>query len=199
MISMPVSFYLFLFFFNDTATTEIYTLSYTLSLHDALPIAAGSTLSRVSPSTSMVVTQSPSRRRSEEHTSELQSHSEISYAVFCLKKNKQMADAGLFLIGARAGFTANALVFAAILRRSARPVILSFFFNDTATTETYTLSYTLSLHDALPISSRRRHTRFLNVTGVLVCRLLLEIGRADRKSTRLNSSHIQKSRMPSSA
>src|SRR5210317_1587767 len=30
--------YFFFFFFNDTATTEIYTLSYTLSLHDALPI-----------------------------------------------------------------------------------------------------------------------------------------------------------------
>src|SRR5210317_892300 len=48
-----------------------------------------------------------------------------------------------------------------------------FFFNDTATTEIYTLSYTLSLHDALPISP----VTFRN----LVCRLLLvtgEIGRA---------------------
>src|SRR6056300_326154 len=58
--------------------------------------------------------------RSEEHTSELQSHSEISYAVFCL--------------------------------------------------------------------------RFLNVIGVQTFALPI-----DRKSTRLNSSHIQKSRMPSSA
>src|SRR5881296_4331619 len=32
------SFFFFFFFFNDTATTEIYTLLYTLSLHDALPI-----------------------------------------------------------------------------------------------------------------------------------------------------------------
>src|SRR5210317_1333765 len=40
-------------------------------------------------------------------------------------------------------------------------------------------------------SSRRRHTRFLNVTGVQTCALPI-----DRKSTRLNSSHIQKSRMP---
>src|SRR6056300_1485540 len=39
-----------------------------------------------------------------------------------------------------------------------------------------------------------RHTRFLNVTGVQTCALPI-----DRKSTRLNSSHIQKSRMPSSA
>ena len=29
------------FFFNDTATTEIYTIAYTLSLHDALPISLG--------------------------------------------------------------------------------------------------------------------------------------------------------------
>src|SRR5210317_1612687 len=64
---------LIFFFFNDTATTEIYTLSYTLSLHDALPIF-------------------PTRRSSDlkqktaYEMSELQSHSEISYAVFCLKK-----------------------------------------------------------------------------------------------------------------
>src|SRR6056300_741111 len=50
------------------------------------------------------------------------------------------------------------------------------------------------LHDAFLFSSRRRHTRFLNVTGVQTCALPI-----DRKSTRLNSSHIQKSRMPSSA
>src|SRR5210317_621522 len=42
--------------------------------------------------------------------------------------------------------------------------------------------------------SQKRHTRFLNVTGVQTCALPIE-----RKSTRLNSSHIQKSRMPSSA
>src|SRR6266571_9177083 len=69
------------FFFNDTATTEIYTLS----LHDALPIfdaeralCRGRHLGR----------RPVHRRRSEEHTSELQSHV-ISYAVFCLKKKKK--------------------------------------------------------------------------------------------------------------
>src|SRR5881296_679605 len=74
----------FFFFFNDTATTEIYTLLYTLSLHDALPISGGH---HHRPDTR----RGPSRRRvrSEEHTSELQSHSNISYAVFCLKKKKQ--------------------------------------------------------------------------------------------------------------
>src|SRR3989442_4650274 len=47
--------------------------------------------------------------------------------------------------------------------------IFFFFFNDTATTEIYTLS----LHDALPISSRRRHTRCGRDWSSDVCRLLL--------------------------
>src|SRR5210317_2095367 len=69
----------FFFFFNDTATTEIYTLSYTLSLHDALPICH------------IQKSRMPSSAcdKKKEHTSELQSHSEISYAVFCLKKKKK--------------------------------------------------------------------------------------------------------------
>src|SRR5210317_2662841 len=70
------------FFFNDTATTEIYTLSYTLSLHDALPISRRSP----GPPPPRGAPGPPATGRSEEHTSELQSHSEISYAVFCLKK-----------------------------------------------------------------------------------------------------------------
>ena len=37
-------------------------------------------------------------------------------------------------------------------------VIFVFFFNDTATTEIYTIAYTLSLHDALPISHTHTHT-----------------------------------------
>src|SRR3989337_3428835 len=56
----------------------------------------------------------------------------------------------------------------------------SFFFNDTATTEIYTLS----LHDALPISSRTR-TRCSAWTGSTRRRWATR----DRKSTRLNSSH----------
>src|SRR5213082_4239098 len=70
------------FFFNNTATTEIYTVSDTLSLHDALPISctAPTTAARTG------VNSAPHTRRSEEHTSELQSPDTISYAVFCLKK-----------------------------------------------------------------------------------------------------------------
>src|SRR3989339_605277 len=74
-----------IFFFNDTATTEIYTLS----LHDALPISAGKPRQRSSLSnrwrTVMAMRLS---MRSEEHTSELQSLT-ISYTVFCLKKKEK--------------------------------------------------------------------------------------------------------------
>src|SRR5213079_3055671 len=76
----------FFFFFNDTAPTEIYTTTDTLSLHDALPIFHDPNRTGVASSGSL----SPvvSARRSEEHTSELQSPVVISYAVFCLKKKK---------------------------------------------------------------------------------------------------------------
>src|SRR6056300_1227390 len=80
--------------------------------------------------------------RSEEHTSELQSHSEISYAVFCLKKKKR------HLLNIRL-YTPST----ASLQPSLPSLFeyLFFFFNDTATTEIYTNLNTLSLHDALPI------------------------------------------------
>src|SRR5438876_10545317 len=65
---LPSSLHIILFFFNDTATTEIYTLS----LHDALPIStstpATSPVHRM-PGLPFVLSLS----RSEEHTSELQS------------------------------------------------------------------------------------------------------------------------------
>src|SRR5436189_1587986 len=62
-----------------------------------------------------------------------------------------------------------------------------FFFNDTAATDIYTLS----LHDALPISDGEVARRGLeDHIGVLGCRLGRRLGpRQDRKSTRLNSSH----------
>src|SRR2546430_11224145 len=71
------------FFFNDTATTEIYTLS----LHDALPILRNKTLSRMRwarlVSTALVNTIPP---RSEEHTSELQSQSNLVCRLLLEKK-----------------------------------------------------------------------------------------------------------------
>src|SRR3989442_10838024 len=86
--------FFFFFFFNDTATTEIYTLS----LHDALPIcvtpAIGTCRSFSCKETRQPVTRrggsfrewSPRDRKSTRLNS---SHVRISYAVFCLKKKKQ--------------------------------------------------------------------------------------------------------------
>src|SRR2546430_17680910 len=70
---------------------------------------------------------------------------------------------------------------------------LFFFFNDTATTEIYTLS----LHDALPICSAVEPSIGANwKTGVTNFKsdleaLFVTFGSKDRKSTRLNSSHSQ--------
>src|SRR2546429_8353585 len=67
---------------------------------------------------------------------------------------------------------------------SGRIIFLFFFFNDTATTEIYTLS----LHDALPISQGfqpgRQEIKHARLVRIQLRRLL-----EDRKSTRLNSSH----------
>src|SRR5215510_16089073 len=82
---MSFSFFLsFFFFFNDTATTEIYTLS----LHDALPIWALPIGAR--SSTPRRSTRVPGRGRTDRKSTRLNSsHVAISYAVFCLKKKKQ--------------------------------------------------------------------------------------------------------------
>src|SRR5215216_7890065 len=70
---------LFFFFFNDTATTEIYTLS----LHDALPISPG-------PGSSGCCWASRSTwARSEEHTSELQSPDHLVCRLLLEKKKKK--------------------------------------------------------------------------------------------------------------
>src|SRR6266487_7031344 len=70
------------FFFNDTATTEIYTLS----LHDALPISPELTRS-LTPVTYRVL-PSGLRARSEEHTSELQSPVHLVCRLLLEKKNQ---------------------------------------------------------------------------------------------------------------
>src|SRR5213076_3614569 len=79
------------FFFSDRATTGIYTVGNTLSLHDALPIYRRPTAaSRSRPGErSRSWRGDPRHERSEEHTSELQSLPTISYAVFCLTKKKK--------------------------------------------------------------------------------------------------------------
>src|SRR5690349_24944013 len=94
---MLISFSFF-FFFNDTATTEIYTLS----LHDALPIFSPSILWMGGSSASIWPLAIPSEMRAwlrryagvpccgdRKSTRLNSSHVEISYAVFCLKKKKE--------------------------------------------------------------------------------------------------------------
>src|SRR5437764_7013908 len=79
---------LFFFFFNDTATTEIYTLS----LHDALPISSSSSIRRraVFSGWNTRSTSSPNSLTGDRKSTRLNSsHRCISYAVFCLKKKKK--------------------------------------------------------------------------------------------------------------
>src|SRR6476659_8434434 len=71
------------FFFNDTATTEIYTLS----LHDALPISATSSWP-APPRAAEVASRTLSTPRSEEHTSELQSLRHLVCRLLLEKKKK---------------------------------------------------------------------------------------------------------------
>src|SRR2546430_9628165 len=77
------------FFFNDTATTEIYTLS----LHDALPISApfAEGLGReagLEDPVQVLGADARSQDLEDRKSTRLNSsHSQISYAVFCLKKN----------------------------------------------------------------------------------------------------------------
>src|SRR5688572_32968454 len=86
------------FFFNDTATTEIYTLS----LHDALPIslfdpsgAQTFTGGAVGPAITQPLSPPPDATNGAVMTTDRKStrlnssHSQISYAVFCLKKKKK--------------------------------------------------------------------------------------------------------------
>src|SRR6266480_6704535 len=82
-------FFFFFFFFNDTATTEIYTLS----LHDALPNSA-STGSVLACRTSIQLCRPRSDvcSRDRKSTRLNSSHMSISYAVFCLKKKKKAND-----------------------------------------------------------------------------------------------------------
>src|SRR5689334_24241047 len=75
------------FFFNDTATTEIYTLS----LHDALPISAGPGRGAAVPVRAAAGGADPAGRagRSEEHTSELQSQFHLVCRLLLEKKNSR--------------------------------------------------------------------------------------------------------------
>src|SRR5260221_10517194 len=90
MIRLPLSFTLFpyttffFFFFNDTATTEIYTLS----LHDALPICQPGRACAPAPGGA----GHHRHLRDRKSTRLNSSHTVISYAVFCLKKKEHTSE-----------------------------------------------------------------------------------------------------------
>src|SRR3712207_7986116 len=106
MCNMMLRCFRLFFFFNDTATTEIYTLS----LHDALPISAGHHRRRYLHRPGLYHRREPGggdparrgralgyldgqregrvERRDRKSTRLNSSHANISYAVFCLKKKK---------------------------------------------------------------------------------------------------------------
>src|SRR6059058_4921070 len=90
--------------------------------------------------------------RSEEHTSELQSRNDISYAVFCLKKKKKKKQKNNNSIKYKKKILNFLIIFFLFYVFFFSCLFFFFFFNDTATTEIYTSLHTLSLHDALPIS-----------------------------------------------
>src|SRR2546421_4239852 len=76
----------FFFFFNDTATTEIYTLS----LHDALPISVATVdVARLFEDRSRDDVDFAEVKGDRKSTRLNSSHDQISYAVFCLKKKKR--------------------------------------------------------------------------------------------------------------
>src|ERR1022692_1918746 len=172
--------FLFCFFFNDTATTEIYPLS----LHDAFPICTPGTPGRRSRAFNQEKLQLDRRvalPRSEEHTSELQSpcnvvcrlllgseehtselQSPCNLVCRLLLEKKQNSAAptarpprlseslptpraAAAHVAVQRDYCPAPVVFG---RCGIRSLFFFFFFNDTATTEIYTLS----LHDALPIS-----------------------------------------------
>src|SRR5256885_6872978 len=83
---MCVLLFFFFFFFNDTATTEIYTLS----LHDALPIfSRARPIGQPSgPAVEATITRKEKTWQDRKSTRLNSSHLVISYAVFCLKKKK---------------------------------------------------------------------------------------------------------------
>src|SRR5947199_1471676 len=100
LTSICLLLYLQLFFFNDTATTEIYTLS----LHDALPIlervARGEEhdLGKVEVHLEIVVVERVVLLRIDRKSTRLNSsHLGISYAVFCLKKKKRNKSSSIFV------------------------------------------------------------------------------------------------------
>src|SRR6476620_8092210 len=178
LLSLLCSF--FFFFFNDTATTEIYTLS----LHDALPI---SPCSRASTRASIRWRCWDCTPRSEEHTSELQSRQYLVCRLLLEKKKKiynvcffqikllifpvESVTAQLQISPRHPSTKETVKVFCLMIRRPPRSTLFPYT----------TLFRSRCRHRA---GSRRR-------TAAPAC--LAGARRPDRKSTRLNSRHANSS------
>src|SRR6202522_4326653 len=122
------------FFFNDTATTEIYTLS----LHDALPISGQADRLLRSPGGPRVAS-ADREGRDRKSTRLNSSHDDISYAVFCLKEKDSQ---NLWMKQSRVSFMPSCTE---IRLLHAKRLQICFFFNDAGTTEIYLFPLTDAL------------------------------------------------------
>src|ERR1022692_3390004 len=140
--------------------------------------------------------------RSEEHTSELQSPCNLVCRLLLEKKKKQntppvfprSTTAASRPRDRRRSLALSTWLLLKRLRSDGRGILLSlcfFFFNDTATTEIYTLS----LHDALPIYPNAHNLSDIPPSAIsagvpMVVDTSDSVETVDRNSTRLNSSHL---------
>src|SRR3990170_2976818 len=169
----------FFFFFNDTATTEIYTLS----LHDALPISS-KILPRYEPMIPRLTRMDPPMRRSEEHTSELQSPDHLVCRLLLEKKIDQLrgnferrvyrAGQGLYRYGRLVVYV---LLFFLMIRRPPRSTLFPYttlFRSGPADPGSHGASAPRARRDAWRRRRSEEHTSELQSPDHLVCRLLLE-------------------------
>src|SRR5471030_2394877 len=183
---LPYSFFGFLFFLMIRRPPRSTLFPYT-TLFRSLAAA----LALFCAGGAQALTRGGSFTRSEEHTSELQSLRHLVCRLL-LEKKKQHA-----LLADPAADTAEPLIrpllgrlvaprgcqLAVLFSLAVSGLFLRFFFNDTATTEIYTLS----LHDALPILAQQP-VSLEKPVGEEEDSALADF--IDRKSTRLNSSHL---------
>src|SRR5215211_8184603 len=94
-VVITFSIFYFFFFFNDTATTEIYTLPYTTLFRSIRARPDRNNATSMDQKFPFVARLSDRADRSEEHTSELQSHSDLVCRLL-LEKKKQIINTSFF-------------------------------------------------------------------------------------------------------
>src|SRR5213075_43190 len=147
MMFLLISFFFLMIRHPPTSTQQGTLFPYTTLFRSPRPVRLGPS-PPASPSKVALKTAKRTKRRprSEEHTSELQSRLVNSYAVFC-SKNKRPWKKKPFSKDAPPSSNRRR-------RRDDEPQDRdNFFCKDTSTTDIYTTRHTLSLHDALPIST----------------------------------------------